>query len=327
MWNPAAERIFGWAEGEVLGRPLPTIPDEILGGVRRGAGDLATGRSPRGPRDAAAAGKDGSVIEVSLWTAPLYDARGEPCGRMGVIEDITERKRAEEARHGPAAADRHGPGGGAAADRPRAARPDGPAPRGAEARAGGARWSTSTNPDAAEAAAAAARPRPAGSARTCTGSPWSCGPTALDDWGLPTALSNYADEWSGARRGPGPVPAASGSTADRLPPAGRDDPLPGRAGGADQRRQARRAGRVSLIVERRRRPRARHRRGRRPGLRRRGGDGPRRTAERRLGLLGMQERVGRSAGDARGRVQPRRRHDRVRPHPAAGRADEAADHG
>ena len=34
--------------------------------------------------------KDGSVIEVSLWTAPLYDARGEPCGRMGVVEDITE---------------------------------------------------------------------------------------------------------------------------------------------------------------------------------------------------------------------------------------------
>src|SRR3972149_7423024 len=27
MWNPAAERIFGWSADEVLGRPLPTIPD------------------------------------------------------------------------------------------------------------------------------------------------------------------------------------------------------------------------------------------------------------------------------------------------------------
>ena len=38
------------------------------------------------------------MIEVSLWTAPLYDAQDEPCGRMGVIEDITDLKRSEEAR-------------------------------------------------------------------------------------------------------------------------------------------------------------------------------------------------------------------------------------
>src|SRR5947209_10655090 len=32
MWNRGAERIFGWTEDEVIGRPLPTIPP-VLSGV------------------------------------------------------------------------------------------------------------------------------------------------------------------------------------------------------------------------------------------------------------------------------------------------------
>ena len=28
LWNPAAERVFGWTEAEVLGKPLPFIPEE-----------------------------------------------------------------------------------------------------------------------------------------------------------------------------------------------------------------------------------------------------------------------------------------------------------
>lgn len=97
LWNPAAERIFGWGEGEVLGRPLPSVPEEVRGefaaGLARslGGGDHA-GHETRRVR------RDGTTIDVSLWTAPLCDALGEPCGRLGLVEDITERKRAEEAR-------------------------------------------------------------------------------------------------------------------------------------------------------------------------------------------------------------------------------------
>ena len=41
--------------------------------------------------------KDGSLVDVGVWAAPLRDARGDITGTMGVIADLTERKQAEEA--------------------------------------------------------------------------------------------------------------------------------------------------------------------------------------------------------------------------------------
>ena len=40
--------------------------------------------------------RDGSLIDVSLSTAPLHDGAGAMTGIMGIIEDITERKRMAE---------------------------------------------------------------------------------------------------------------------------------------------------------------------------------------------------------------------------------------
>jgi len=97
LWNPAAERIFGWRQEEVLGRPLPTIPPDkgeehrsFVGRVLRGEAysDVEIVRQR----------KDGSLIDISLSTAPLRDAKGGIWGAMGIMADITERKRAEEGR-------------------------------------------------------------------------------------------------------------------------------------------------------------------------------------------------------------------------------------
>jgi PAS domain S-box-containing protein len=97
IWNPAAERMFGWGNRDVLGHPLPIVPEDLRQQFSSGLATSLQGGAHAG-HETLRLKKDGSTIEVSLWTAPLYDARGEPCGRMGVIEDITERKRAEEAR-------------------------------------------------------------------------------------------------------------------------------------------------------------------------------------------------------------------------------------
>ncbi|MEW6202809.1 MAG: PAS domain S-box protein [bacterium] len=96
IWNPAAERIFGWNELEVLGRTMPFVPEDrkeeskaLRDRVLRG--DAFTGVELIRRR------KDGSTIYISLSTAPQYDAEGNISGIIGVVEDITERRKAEEA--------------------------------------------------------------------------------------------------------------------------------------------------------------------------------------------------------------------------------------
>ena len=96
MWNPAAERIFGWTESEVLGQYIPIVPpdksaehDELR--VRAFSGEAFTGVEVVRWR------KDGTVIDVSLSTAPVYGSDGHIKSIMAVVEDISERKGTESA--------------------------------------------------------------------------------------------------------------------------------------------------------------------------------------------------------------------------------------
>ena len=93
-WSPAAERMFGWHEEDVLGRPLPLVPaqqeEEFRSRVSMTlAGHLETGFETERLR------RDGTLVSVSVSTAPLRDAAGDITGALAIIEDITERKRAE----------------------------------------------------------------------------------------------------------------------------------------------------------------------------------------------------------------------------------------
>jgi PAS domain S-box-containing protein len=95
-WNPAAERIFGWTATEVVGRPLPYVPEvrrsefdqHILSEVRAGRG--ITGFETRRVH------KDGTVLDVQLNIAPLHDASGAVAGSVGFLLELTEQKRLEQ---------------------------------------------------------------------------------------------------------------------------------------------------------------------------------------------------------------------------------------
>ncbi|HEX6036777.1 ATP-binding protein, partial [Longimicrobium sp.] len=95
LWSPAAERMFGWTRDEVLHGPSPIIPgDERADAARLRertlAGERLTGVEVRRVR------KDGSPIDVSFSTAPLSAPDGEIHGAIFVLDDVTERRKADE---------------------------------------------------------------------------------------------------------------------------------------------------------------------------------------------------------------------------------------
>jgi PAS domain S-box-containing protein len=99
LWNPAAERIFGWTREEMLGRGgLPMAPpskraesEELFARVRAGESinDYETVRQR----------KDGSLVAVSIAAAPIRHASGDVVGNMVAYTDITERKAQEAEVH------------------------------------------------------------------------------------------------------------------------------------------------------------------------------------------------------------------------------------
>lgn len=96
MLNPAAEKLFGWSEKEVIGKPIPVIPDDEADTAaalhqRLMSGETLTGVEVRRQK------RDGSSVAISLSATPLWDASHRVRGIIGFLTDITERKRAEEA--------------------------------------------------------------------------------------------------------------------------------------------------------------------------------------------------------------------------------------
>jgi two-component system CheB/CheR fusion protein len=96
VWSPAAERIFGWSRREVMGRALPTFPADREEERERNLRDTFEGR-PLSGVEAVRRRKDGSRLDVAIWTSLLRGPQDEPESMLAVVADIGDRKRAEEA--------------------------------------------------------------------------------------------------------------------------------------------------------------------------------------------------------------------------------------
>jgi PAS domain S-box-containing protein len=97
-WNAASERVFGWAEHEVLGKVLPTVPREgrltLRADLRRAAMTLEPFE-----REQSLLRKDGSRVLLKLRVHPFIDEAGQFMA-VSVAHEIGADTRLDRLRQG-----------------------------------------------------------------------------------------------------------------------------------------------------------------------------------------------------------------------------------
>ncbi len=96
-WNGAAERLFGWASSEIVGRKNPSVAPEDQEASLELHRRLMRGETLRGV-EVSRRTRDDERLELALWTAPIDAAAGPRAGFLVLYDDISERKRAERER-------------------------------------------------------------------------------------------------------------------------------------------------------------------------------------------------------------------------------------
>ncbi len=96
-WNRAAEEIYGWEAGEVMGKPFHKVTQLEYPHVRME--DVVDKFFKKGfwQGEVIQKHKDGTAVDILASVSLVKDRGGNPEGAVAVSRDITERKRADEA--------------------------------------------------------------------------------------------------------------------------------------------------------------------------------------------------------------------------------------
>jgi PAS domain S-box-containing protein len=99
LWNPAAERIFGWTAEEMIDRGgLPMAPPHRRAESEDLFARVLAGESVN-DHETERLRKDGTLVAVSIAAAPVRLPSGRVVGNMVAYTDITERKAHEAEVH------------------------------------------------------------------------------------------------------------------------------------------------------------------------------------------------------------------------------------
>jgi len=97
-WNRAAERLYGWTAGEIIGRSVLTIvPQELHAEEHRILQRLREGERVEHFRTHRVA-KDGHRVDVTLSISPIRDASGRVVGASEIARDVSLMRDAERTK-------------------------------------------------------------------------------------------------------------------------------------------------------------------------------------------------------------------------------------
>lgn len=96
-WNSGAERIFGYAADEIVGKPVTVlIPPEHMDEEPAILARIRVGERIEHYETVRLA-KDGRLVDISLTVSPIKDAKGTIIGASKIARDISAGKQAEAA--------------------------------------------------------------------------------------------------------------------------------------------------------------------------------------------------------------------------------------
>ena len=96
-WNPAAERLYGWKEDEVLGLPLENVIPFGFSKISPEGMRIELGNKGLWRGEAVNYSKDGRRLYIDSSIALVRSSDGGPTGRVFINRDVTEQKKGESA--------------------------------------------------------------------------------------------------------------------------------------------------------------------------------------------------------------------------------------